>query len=83
MSLISKISSTITAKRDPAAYVTDVDSDLLTLFRAMRTVPSVTQGIVAPTSTPRQIGDIYVDTVAKKLYFASGVDSSADWTIAN
>lgn len=83
MSLISKVSSTITAKRDLEAYVTDIDSDLLTLFRAMRFVPSVTQGIIAPASTPRQIGDMYVDTVAKKLYFATGIASSGDWTAAN
>ena len=45
--------------------------------------PTITSGIVAPASTPSKVGDIYVDTVAKKLYFASGIASAADWTITN
>ena len=45
--------------------------------------PTISSGIVAPASTPAKIGDIYVDTVAKKLYFASGIASAADWTITN
>jgi hypothetical protein len=44
---------------------------------------SISSGIVAPSSTPTKIGDIYVDTVAKKLYFATGIVNSADWIIAN
>jgi len=40
-------------------------------------------GIVPPVSTPVYIGQFYVDTSAKKLYFATGTSSSADWTIAN
>lgn len=45
--------------------------------------PAISSGVVAPTSTPVKVGDIYVDTAAKKLYFATGTASSADWTIAN
>ena len=45
--------------------------------------PTISSGILAPTSTPTKVGDIYIDTVAKKLYFATGVTSSADWIIAN
>lgn len=40
-------------------------------------------GIVAPASTPVYIGQFYVDTAAKKLYVATGISSSADWTIVN
>lgn len=40
-------------------------------------------GTSAPASTPGKVGDIFVDTSAKKLYFATGIASSADWTIAN
>ena len=45
--------------------------------------PTISSGIVAPTSTPTKIGNVYIDTVAKKLYFAVGITSSADWIIAN
>lgn len=45
--------------------------------------PGISSGSVAPVSTPGRIGNIYVDIVAKKLYFATGTASSADWTIAN
>lgn len=45
--------------------------------------PLVFTGTAAPATTPTNIGDIFVDTVNKKLYFATGTSSSADWTIAN
>jgi hypothetical protein len=45
--------------------------------------PQISSGIIAPTFTPTRVGNIYVDTVAKKLYFAVGIASSADWIIAN
>lgn len=45
--------------------------------------PAILSGAVAPTSTPIYIGQIYVDTVASKLYFAVGTSSDADWIIAN
>jgi len=82
MALVAKSSLTITAGRDPKKYILDVDADLTALFIAMRAMPSVTKGIVAPTSTPTQIGNFYIDTVAKKLYFATGIASSADWTLS-
>jgi hypothetical protein len=45
--------------------------------------PTISQGTVAPTSTPIKVGDVYIDIVAKNLYFAIGITSSADWIIAN
>lgn len=45
--------------------------------------PTISSGVVAPSSTPSKVGDIYIDTVALKLYFAAGTASSADWIIAN
>jgi len=45
--------------------------------------PVITHGVVAPAVAPAKIGNIYVDTVAKKLYFAVGAATSADWVIAN
>lgn len=46
-------------------------------------VPVISSGTAAPATTPTKVGDIYVDTTNKKLYFATGIASSADWTIAN
>jgi len=46
-------------------------------------VPVITSGASAPATTPNKVGDIFVNTSAKKLYFATGTSSSADWTIAN
>ena len=40
-------------------------------------------GAVAPASTPNYIGQRYIDTVAKKVYVATGTASAADWTILN
>jgi len=45
--------------------------------------PTISTGTAAPLSTPTKVGDIYVDTTNKKLYFAAGTSSSADWIIAN
>jgi hypothetical protein len=45
--------------------------------------PNISSGTAAPSSTPTKVGDIYIDTNNKKLYFAVGILSSADWEIAN
>ena len=45
--------------------------------------PTITLGTSAPSTTPAKPGDVFVDTTGKKLYFATGTSSSADWTIAN
>lgn len=42
--------------------------------RAIRTT-----GAGAPSSTPGNVGDIYIDTTAKRMYIAMGASSSADW----
>jgi hypothetical protein len=44
---------------------------------------SLTVGSAAPATTPTKVGDFYLDSVAKKLYVATGTSSSADWTILN
>lgn len=46
-------------------------------------IPGVTTSGAAPTSTPLRVGDIYVDTVAKKVYIATGTSGSADWAVLN
>jgi hypothetical protein len=43
----------------------------------------VSTGTAAPTSTPSVIGEMYIDTSAKKAYVAMGTASSADWIILN
>jgi hypothetical protein len=45
--------------------------------------PTISSGASAPGSTPTKVGNIYIDTVAKKLYFAAATSSSSDWIIAN
>ena len=42
--------------------------------RAIRTT-----GAGVPSSTPANIGDIYIDTSDNKFYIAMGTSSSADW----
>jgi hypothetical protein len=44
---------------------------------------SITSGSGAPATTPAKIGDMYIDTSNRKLYFAVGTTNSADWEIAN
>lgn len=43
----------------------------------------ISTGTSAPATTPQNIGDLFVDTSAGKLYFAKGTASSADWIIVN
>lgn len=45
--------------------------------------PNISYGTSAPSSTPAKIGNIYINTSAKKLYIATGTSSSSDWTITN
>ena len=51
--------------------------------RAIRSSPAVFTGLLAPTTTPSVVGDMFIDTVAKKIYVATGIASSSDWTIVN
>lgn len=45
--------------------------------------PEISTGTSAPTSTPRKVGDMFVDTSANKVYVSTGTSSSSDWTILN
>ncbi len=53
------------------------------VFRLLSRSPTIFTGILAPTITPDKIGDMFIDTNAKKIYIAVGVGSSADWEILN
>lgn len=48
-----------------------------------KNLPNIRSGTSAPSTTPTQIGDIYVKTNTAKIYMATGTSSSADWTILN
>lgn len=43
----------------------------------------IASGDVPPATTPGYIGQFYVDSTAKQLYFSTGVASSADWRLAS
>lgn len=64
----------------PAGTIIQFGTDVPQL---LATTPTITTGIVAPAVTPTKIGDIFVDTVALKVYIATGIASSADWKILN
>lgn len=52
-------------------------------LRTAINAPGVSTGTAPPATTPTRIGDMFVDTSAKKVYVATGTASSADWTILN
>lgn len=79
----SSNSSTVLNKQDTGNYVKDVDKDLQKVFNRINKMPNITTGTAAPTTTPSRIGNIYIDTNNKKVYFAMGHSSSADWTVVN
>ncbi len=56
---------------------TSADWNAMVTDQKTRAVSS--SGAGAPSSTPANIGDIYVDTTDFKVYVATGTSSSADW----
>ena len=44
-----------------------------------KTRTQVTTGVVPPSAAPTAIGDIYIDTVAGKMYIAMGTSAITDW----
>jgi hypothetical protein len=66
----------------PASYLVSTSTGDV-VEQSATTVPLISTGTAAPATTPSKVGDIFVDTTNKKLYFATGTSSSADWTIAN
>lgn len=58
-------------------------SDGRRIDRAANLLPGVFRGTASPTTIPMRVGDIYVDTNNKKIYFATGIASSSDWTVVN
>lgn len=62
-------------------FITDMDTTTTLDSNDASLVAS--SGVLPPSSTPSYIGQFFVDTSAKKLYFAAGTSSSADWIITN
>ena len=56
---------------------------ILTLKSIQESVPTITTGILPPTTTPKKIGDIFVNTALAKVYISTGTASSVDWSILN
>jgi hypothetical protein len=82
------------AKRDPNSVTTlmavsNVDGETpVSLFadpvtHRLLVQMSILTGTSAPVSTPTFVGQIFVDTTAKKIYFAAGTTNSSDWIITN
>lgn len=66
------------------ATKTDAVDDILAAdYNAMVTDQKTrvirTTGAGAPSSTPANVGDTYIDTTNKKMYVAMGTSSSSDW----
>lgn len=53
------------------------------VYLLLKGSPYISNGIIAPTSTPQKIGDMYIDTVLSKVYVATGTTNSSDWKILN
>lgn len=81
LTLSSNLSTGI-VKLKYAATPTYTALDSLTLVNA-GSVPIISSGAAAPTTTPVKIGDEYLDLTNKKYYKAFGTSSSADWVIQN
>ena len=64
-------------------YQTIRGKDKISMMKDKDTVPVISTGTSAPTSTPGKVGDIFINTTGKKPYFAAGTSSSADRIIAN
>ena len=45
--------------------------------------PSVMRGTKVPDTAPDFIGQVYIDTAAKKVYQAVGVDNAGDFKVLN
>jgi hypothetical protein len=53
------------------------------IYKKLNEVPTISSGILPPSTTPTSINLFYSDTVAQKLYVSMGTSSPADWIILN
>jgi len=73
----------LTAKVDNLYQSSSIDRNIETAFRERLNPPTIYTGIVAPATTPTQIGSIFINTVLAKVYMATGLTSSSDWKVLN
>jgi len=64
------------------------DGTIVTLYadptsHRLLVTPALTTGTTSPSSTPSAVGQMYIDTSGKKIYFATGTTNSSDWTVVN
>jgi hypothetical protein len=64
-------------------YARANEKDLSNLFQYVSKCPQVVVSKVVPALSPRNIGDIYINTVTAKVYIATGISSSSDYKILN
>ncbi len=67
-------------RRHPDVAIT---AEFQNLYAQLSTRPAVSHGSGAPSFAPVRIGDVYLDTSAKKEYRAFGVESASDWVAVN
>lgn len=75
--------STLTKRLDQLTNYSTIPYNIENAFRQRLNNARVFMGIVAPATTPSKIGDIYVNTVLAKVYIATGLSSSSDWSVLN
>lgn len=56
-----------------------LSSDWNAMVTDQKTRSVSSSGAGAPSSTPSNLGDIYIDTTNLKIYLATGTSSSSDW----
>lgn len=54
-----------------------------TAFKKRLFIQNVTIGIAVPATTPVKVGDVFIDTVNKKVYYGMATSSSSSWVILN
>lgn len=56
-----------------------LSADWNSMVTDQKTRAVASSGAGAPSSTPANIGDIYIDTTNLKIYIATGTSASTDW----
>lgn len=46
-------------------------------------IPHVSTGTAPPSVAPSKVGDIYIDTVNKRVYIAVNTGDAGDWELMN
>ena len=56
-----------------------LSADWNSMVTDQKTRSVASSGAGVPSSTPSNLGDIYIDTTNLKIYIATGTSSSSDW----